>query len=222
MQLLPLLPVTNKTGIDLALFDDGLLAVMLLVEADFVFENEYELGREVVSYLLLGLAVVFARALHNVDLDHPRLLRVNLPIRSQIGRIIYALVQVSKHAEGILLSLVDGPESMLLTRQAQFLRAAVVALQLFCIQVKVAVFMLPPAKRSESDPSELGVQHVVRARVKWIGDCHGQVEALLRAEHIAVIKVVLLDCLDDCVALFAHHYVDFVARVRDQRDQKHD
>ena len=58
MQLLPLLPVTNEADIKFALFDDGILAILLLIEADLVFKREHVLGREVVSYLLIRLAVV--------------------------------------------------------------------------------------------------------------------------------------------------------------------
>ena len=73
MKYLPTLPDADIIDSHAAFTYDRILAILLLVEADLIFEEKDVLIGKVLFYLLIRLAVVLARALHDVNLEHPRI-----------------------------------------------------------------------------------------------------------------------------------------------------
>ena len=80
MKYLPTLPDADIIDSHATFLYDRILAILLLVEADLIFEEKNVLIGKVLSYLLIGLAVILACALHDINLNHTRLFIFNVAI----------------------------------------------------------------------------------------------------------------------------------------------
>ena len=97
---------------------------------------------------------------------------------------------------------------MIITGQAQFLITACMAFQLKQSRVEFSILIQPPLKLSKHDSS---IGRINRLIIQSTQNCHGYIQALCRAKHMTVVKMILFHCLDNVNVFFASEYAYFVA-----------